>query len=506
VAEAPEHEGGIASSGMGEQRDSSELDVKNQQQEQHETHLSQDLHEQIMQQQQQQLQPRDDKKEGNVSNAGDDESDTGSQDDAESGLSRQTASLLANGMRISNSRSGRFGDEEQAILVDVIRGDDELRRSFLHKIRSRQYEKKSWMHEIATRFNMRSSSKRSLDAVRHHFMQRRAGRDSKSALVWHAMRCRRRESCTKCLLLDRIRVESGLASCGVAQCRICDKSRPDVFKPFSPHKLLNWSKDIAVDVGAPAESPLFLAETTASSGAEDRKDQEHSSMLSNPESLLSANSPLVQQQKQLLQAQLQQQQLLQAQQQPNMSLILEQMQKLQALQNLQRVQQQQQQQQDLFAGTNANMLSSLASGNNLVGNLQQQISGLGMTPTAASLGVGGSELQLQRQLLLLQQQQMLNKMLELQQAGQHQSHLQSPSIFPMGNEALLSSLLGGPLERSAGGLLQQQQQLQTPFQLLASSTSQNAEKLGEHTSGKRKAEYLDNNSSPSPKKTLPTAP
>lgn len=150
------------------------------------------------------------------------------------------------GPRVGNPKgrasSARFSCNEQAVLVGVIKADPELLRSFLHQARTRPYDKRSWMHEIATRFNQKSQTKRTLDAVRHHFMLRKSKSSGISGLIWHAIQCKRREECSKCLLLDRFRVESGLATCGVKECITCaqtDKSLPAAALPFNAQELLS---------------------------------------------------------------------------------------------------------------------------------------------------------------------------------------------------------------------------------------------------------------------------
>jgi len=145
----------------------------------------------------------------------------------------QSSSTIGNG--------GRFSTEEQEILVSIVKGDPDLCFSFLHRSRSREYAKnKSWMTVIAERFNQRTKSDRHVDAVRHHLNQRRSKKDSTQILLWHAMRCRRRPSCTKCLQLDRTRVELHFAKCGLVKCSTCKPNLPFVFDAFSPSDILNF--------------------------------------------------------------------------------------------------------------------------------------------------------------------------------------------------------------------------------------------------------------------------
>ncbi|GBG32360.1 Hypothetical Protein FCC1311_085852 [Hondaea fermentalgiana] len=155
------------------------------------------------------------------------------------------------------SNSGRFTKEEQEMLVDIIRSDDELTRSFLHKVRARQFHRKSWMHEIAVRFKQRSGTDRSLDAVRHHFMLRRVEKGQHlNVLLSHAVRCTRKEKCTKCLLLARERVETGIARCGTRSCTICSPSLASTF-PLDPSSL--GSSQSSLLASGPSLAPGLFA-------------------------------------------------------------------------------------------------------------------------------------------------------------------------------------------------------------------------------------------------------
>lgn len=172
----------------------------------------------------------------------------------------------------------RFTLEEQTLLVQIIKEDPDLTRSFLHQMRTRQYDKKSWMWEIANRFNQRSKTTRTLDAIRHHFMLRKSAKESTKALIWHGVQCNRRETCSKCLLLDRYRVCEGLAKCGVKECKLCVRKShlADAFEAFEPRELAGTLPAVPT-----AATPQVVAETKQS-GAEvtDQKHTTDSSRLS----------------------------------------------------------------------------------------------------------------------------------------------------------------------------------------------------------------------------------
>ncbi|CAK9111917.1 Uncharacterized protein SCF082_LOCUS51908 [Durusdinium trenchii] len=147
----------------------------------------------------------------------------------------------------TDSNKGRFSNEEKKILFDLIREDPRLFHEFLHQTKARTYGKKGWMYEIGVRFNQRSPNKRKLDAVRHHLLLRSANRkhhgleqDAKEllGLAKHALECPTRAVCTRCILLDRYRVQHGLAWCGLHNCITCDASLPHVSKDFDAKQLL----------------------------------------------------------------------------------------------------------------------------------------------------------------------------------------------------------------------------------------------------------------------------
>jgi len=134
-------------------------------------------------------------------------------------------------------RKGRFTEREKAILFDIIRGDQRLLHEYLHQTKARTHGSKGWMHEIASRFNRRTEYPRKLDAVRHHLLLRRRKamterRPEFVMLAEHAKECQERSTCTKCLILDRYRVQHRLVSCGLSTCIICDWKLPCATEPI----------------------------------------------------------------------------------------------------------------------------------------------------------------------------------------------------------------------------------------------------------------------------------
>jgi len=141
---------------------------------------------------------------------------------------------------------GRFSKKEKRILFNLIRADGELLSSFLHQLKRRNWNGKSWMYEIGNRFNEVAVRKRSHDAIRHHLKLRRSV-DKISinqetldmiTLLKHTMICSKPDACTRCLQLDRLRVKKGLACCGAEDCKECNKESPHVLQPFDVQTLL----------------------------------------------------------------------------------------------------------------------------------------------------------------------------------------------------------------------------------------------------------------------------
>ncbi|GBG25640.1 Hypothetical Protein FCC1311_018592 [Hondaea fermentalgiana] len=151
---------------------------------------------------------------------------------------------------------GRFSQSERRLLFSIIREDPELLRSFLHQLKRRIWDGKSWMHEIGTRFNKRAKKKRSHDAVRHHLKLRRPQpTDSRAVvsaeeqevtdflhLLEHSSTCSRRDACARCLQLSRLRVRRGLARCGYPGCDKCDPTLPHVLEDFDVRALLRYTQ------------------------------------------------------------------------------------------------------------------------------------------------------------------------------------------------------------------------------------------------------------------------
>eukprot|EP00514_Thraustochytrium_sp_LLF1b_P011164 CAMPEP_0184543544 /NCGR_PEP_ID=MMETSP0199_2-20130426/3002_1 /TAXON_ID=1112570 /ORGANISM="Thraustochytrium sp., Strain LLF1b" /LENGTH=549 /DNA_ID=CAMNT_0026937583 /DNA_START=239 /DNA_END=1884 /DNA_ORIENTATION=+ len=131
---------------------------------------------------------------------------------------------------------GRFSREEKRHLFELIREDPGLFYAFLHQRKERMYGTKSWMHEISRRYNKTAKSKRSLEAIRHHLMFRRVRRKGTKTEVLrsHAQDCRQPETCTKCLIFQRICVQAHIAQCGYSPCESCNKSLPHAAKLVEP--------------------------------------------------------------------------------------------------------------------------------------------------------------------------------------------------------------------------------------------------------------------------------
>mmetsp|Transcript_19283 Transcript_19283/g.37806 ORF Transcript_19283/g.37806 Transcript_19283/m.37806 type:complete len:514 (-) Transcript_19283:321-1862(-) len=187
------------------------------------------------------------RQESHSSASGEDDDDDDDDDDDESG---------DEGRGRSGRMKGRFSQSERRLLFGIIREDPELLRSFLHQLKRRIWDGKSWMHEIGTRFNKRAKRKRSHDAVRHHLKLRRPqptdNRVILSAdeqeladflhLLEHSSTCSRRDACARCLQLSRLRVRRGLARCGYPGCDKCDPSLPHVLDDFDVRGLLRFTQ------------------------------------------------------------------------------------------------------------------------------------------------------------------------------------------------------------------------------------------------------------------------
>jgi len=125
---------------------------------------------------------------------------------------------------------GRFSDNEKKFLFDLIRGDSELFSVFLHQRKERMYGTKSWMHEIANRYNKLATKPRTLEAIRHHLMFRKGNANlaNDEFLRKHSKRCNQQDTCTKCLIFQRSCVSSKTGRCGVDSCVDCDPELPHV--------------------------------------------------------------------------------------------------------------------------------------------------------------------------------------------------------------------------------------------------------------------------------------
>ncbi|CAK8998406.1 Myb_DNA-bind_5 domain-containing protein [Durusdinium trenchii] len=147
-------------------------------------------------------------------------------------IKRRDSTLGELGPGVSQSK-GRFLKSEKKILFNLIREDPGLFHAFLHQRKERMYGTKSWMHEIAQRYNRLATDKRSLEAIRHHLMFRktsatRSDKNSERVLLEHAKQCDQSDTCTKCLIFQRSCVQSGVARCGYVECTECDKVLPHV--------------------------------------------------------------------------------------------------------------------------------------------------------------------------------------------------------------------------------------------------------------------------------------
>ncbi|GBG33243.1 Hypothetical Protein FCC1311_094672 [Hondaea fermentalgiana] len=185
----------------------------------------------------------------------------------------------------SDSSKGRFSDVEKAILFDIIRQDGRILHEFLHQTKARTHGGKGWMHEIGDRFNQRAPNKRRLDAVRHHLLLRKSSsglQDEFSQvhhLLNHAVYCGRRDTCTKCLLLDRYRVQQGLARCGLPKCIACDESLPHVNDVYDAEAL---RLQISTRLAARRDSPRALHEPKQQSQPQQYPPQPHVSPTQSP--------------------------------------------------------------------------------------------------------------------------------------------------------------------------------------------------------------------------------
>jgi hypothetical protein len=154
-------------------------------------------------------------------------------------------------------RVGRFSAEERKILVGAVVSDPSVLSGFCHMRRRRGGAGRSILHEIAARFNAVAPEARSYDVVRHH-LKIRSGEGS-SALADDAGILEKllghicsKVACTHCLQLHRMRVQRGLARCGVDGCTACpDQSLPLVLAPFDASALL---LEVAGECGGAAAS------------------------------------------------------------------------------------------------------------------------------------------------------------------------------------------------------------------------------------------------------------
>ncbi|GBG29224.1 Hypothetical Protein FCC1311_054462 [Hondaea fermentalgiana] len=143
------------------------------------------------------------------------------------------------------THSGRFSEEEKNTLFGLILKDPDLFRAFVHQLTKRKWGGRSWMNEIAKRFNQLVPYQRKHDAVRHHLKLRKArspgtgsDEDIIESLLEHSLDCHKSDTCSKCLSLHRVRVRLGFASCGWPDCEHCDNSKPHVLRPFDARTLL----------------------------------------------------------------------------------------------------------------------------------------------------------------------------------------------------------------------------------------------------------------------------
>eukprot|EP00512_Aurantiochytrium_limacinum_P002852 CAMPEP_0171497576 /NCGR_PEP_ID=MMETSP0958-20121227/7352_1 /TAXON_ID=87120 /ORGANISM="Aurantiochytrium limacinum, Strain ATCCMYA-1381" /LENGTH=553 /DNA_ID=CAMNT_0012031841 /DNA_START=340 /DNA_END=2001 /DNA_ORIENTATION=- len=143
------------------------------------------------------------------------------------------------------THSGRFSEEEKTILFNLILKDPDLFRAFVHQLTKRKWGGRSWMNEIAKRFNQLVPHQRKHDAVRHHLKLRKArspgtgsDEDIIESLLEHSLDCVKSDTCSKCLSLHRVRVRLGYASCGWPSCEYCDTSKPHVLHAFNARALL----------------------------------------------------------------------------------------------------------------------------------------------------------------------------------------------------------------------------------------------------------------------------
>eukprot|EP00516_Mucochytrium_quahogii_P003547 CAMPEP_0203763324 /NCGR_PEP_ID=MMETSP0098-20131031/16017_1 /ASSEMBLY_ACC=CAM_ASM_000208 /TAXON_ID=96639 /ORGANISM=" , Strain NY0313808BC1" /LENGTH=383 /DNA_ID=CAMNT_0050658037 /DNA_START=62 /DNA_END=1213 /DNA_ORIENTATION=- len=180
----------------------------------------------------------------------------------------RTPSESSSSKSAPQQNKGRFSKAEKKILFGLIREDTGLFHAFLHQRKERMYGTKSWMHEIAQRYNKKATETRSLEAIRHHLMFRKTanGKGDKNGdnlLLEHAEQCHQCDTCTKCLIFQRSCVQAGWAKCGYDLCTECDKSLPHVSNMIQMGG--NTLKSVPMMAGSPiiqqAKSRLFQTPT-----------------------------------------------------------------------------------------------------------------------------------------------------------------------------------------------------------------------------------------------------
>jgi len=147
-------------------------------------------------------------------------------------------------------RRGRFTIDENETLFSLILADPRIRSAFCHQQRTRNGKGESLIEDLTNRFNEKSIKPRSKDAIRHHLKLRRTttgdqkkGGGSHSIkllerLLKHHTNCEQKTGCTRCLMMQRLRVQLGVAKCDYHNCISCNSSNPAVQNPFNTNETL----------------------------------------------------------------------------------------------------------------------------------------------------------------------------------------------------------------------------------------------------------------------------